>query len=173
MAASRKPRSPAPSCNTSGGFDPVVVIAAPGDRLHLQLTHRDGDVTESEVTVPIKKPPVVVRMAPAGGRTDVALSVRPVVVFSEPVDPATLSVGMRLLAGGVVVSGRIELPVPWQAEFVPEAPLAPSTTYRLELTPGKYGTWRASPSGRPSLLTSRPTQARHRNRPPHRRPPRR
>jgi hypothetical protein len=117
-----------------GGFDPVVIAAAPGDRLELQLTHRDGDVIEVHELVPIKKPPVVVRMTPPGGRTDVALSVRPVVIFSEPVDPTTLPVGMRLLTGDVVVSGRIELTEPWRAEFVPDEPLAPRTTYRLELT---------------------------------------
>jgi dipeptidyl aminopeptidase/acylaminoacyl peptidase len=117
-----------------GGFDPVIVAAAPGDRLELQLTRREGAVTVMEAIVPIRKPPVVVRMAPPGGRTDVALSVRPAVVFSEPVDPVTLPVGMRLLRGDVVVSGRIELPEPWRAEFVPDVPLAPSTTYRLVLT---------------------------------------
>ena len=63
-----------------------------------------------------------------------ALSVRPGVVFSEPVDPATLTVGMRLVTGGLVVSGRIELREPWLAELVPDAPLTPLTTYRMELT---------------------------------------
>jgi hypothetical protein len=117
-----------------GGFDPVVISGAPGDRLELQLTQRGSAVTFVQAIVPIRRPPVVVRMAPPGGRTDVALSVRPVVIFSEPVDPATLSVGMRLLTGDVVVSGRIELTEPWRAEFVPDVPLAPRTTYRLEIT---------------------------------------
>ena len=116
------------------GFDPVAVPAAPGDRLVLQLFHTDGEVTEEESVVPIKKPPVVVRLAPAGGRTDVALLVRPVVVFSEPVEPATLAVGMRLLTGGTLVSARIEPREPWRAELVPDAPLTPVTSYRLEVT---------------------------------------
>ena len=117
-----------------GGFDPVAVAAAPGDQLELQLTGNDGAVTEETALVPIKRPPVVVRISPPGGRTDVALSVRPDVVFSEPVDPATLTVGMRLVTGGLVVSGRIELREPWLAELVPDAPLTPLTTYRMELT---------------------------------------
>ena len=41
---------------------------------------------------------------------------------------------MRLVTGGLVVSGRIELREPWLAELVPDAPLAPLTTYRMELT---------------------------------------
>ncbi|HEU4954643.1 MAG TPA: Ig-like domain-containing protein, partial [Gemmatimonadales bacterium] len=117
-----------------GGFDPVAVAAAPGDRLELELTGNDGAVTEETALVPIKRPPVVVRISPPGGRTDVALSVRPDVVFSEPVDPTTLTVGMRLVTGGLVVSGRIELREPWLAELVPDAPLTPLTTYRMELT---------------------------------------
>jgi Tol biopolymer transport system component len=116
------------------GFDPVAVPAAPGDRLVLQLFHTDGEVTEEESVVPIRRPPVVVRLAPAGGRTDVALLVRPVVVFSEPVQPATLAVGMRLLTGGTRVSASIEPREPWRAELVPDAPLAPGTRYRLEVT---------------------------------------
>jgi Tol biopolymer transport system component len=117
-----------------GGFDPVAVPAVPGDRLEFQLTDGDGAVTEETTLVPIKRPPVVVRTSPVGGRTDVALSMRPEVVFSEPVDPSTLTVGMRLVTGGLVVSGRIELREPWLAELVPDVPLAPLTTYRLELT---------------------------------------
>ena len=116
------------------GFDPVAVPAAPGDRLVLELFHSDSAVTEEEAVVPIKKPPVVVRLSPDGGRTDVALLVRPSVVFSEPVEPATLAVGMRLLTGGTLVSATVELSEPWRAELVPDAPLAPGTTYRLEVT---------------------------------------
>lgn len=117
-----------------GGFDPTPIPAAPGDLLGLELVHGDGTVTEVHASVPIKRPPVVVRISPAGGRTDVALSVRPVVVFSEPMDPASLPVGMRLVAGGTLVSVRVELLQPWIAELVPAAPLEPGTEYRVEIT---------------------------------------
>jgi Tol biopolymer transport system component len=38
------------------------------------------------------------------------------------------------VTGGLVVSGRIEMREPWLAELVPDAPLTPLTTYRMELT---------------------------------------
>jgi hypothetical protein len=117
-----------------GGFDPTPVAAAPGDLLNLELVYGDGQVTDVMALVPIKRPPLVVRISPAGGRTDVALSVRPVVVFSEPMDPASLPVGMRLVAGGALVSMRVELLQPWIAELVPDAPLEPGTEYRVEIT---------------------------------------
>jgi hypothetical protein len=119
-----------------GGFDPAPVPAAVGDRLGVELVHGDGRVAdEVEAPVPLKRPPVVVRVSPAEGRTDVALSVRPVVVFSEPMDPASLPVGMRLFTGETLVSARLELLQPWVAALVPAEPLNPGTEYRLEITP--------------------------------------
>ncbi len=117
-----------------GGFDPAPVPAAPGDLLGLELVDGDGKVTEVRAPVPVKRPPVVVRVSPPGGRTDVALSVRPVVVFSEPMNPASLPVGMRLVTGGTLVNVRVELIEPWIAKLVPIAPLEPGTDYRLEIT---------------------------------------
>lgn len=116
-----------------GGFDPTPVPADVGDLLELELVHGDGSTSVVRAPVPVKRPPVVVRMSPAGGRTDVATSVRPVVVFSEPMDPATLPVGMRLVTGGTLVSVRIELLQPWIAELVPDAPLEPETDYRVDV----------------------------------------
>ena len=119
-----------------GGFDPVAVPASAGDRLALSFTDGNGGVTEEYATVPARRLPVVVRTAPTQGRTDVALLVRPVVVFSEPIDPATLPVGMRLVTGGTLVSGRVGLlpEQPWIAEFVPSQSLEPGTTYEMEIT---------------------------------------
>ncbi len=124
----------APEPIVDGGFDPVAVPASAGDRLALAFTDGSGGVREEYGTVPARRPPVVVRTAPPKGRTDVALSVRPVVVFSEPIDPATLPVGMRLVTGGTLVSGRVELLAPWVAEFVPASPLQAGRGYRLEIS---------------------------------------
>jgi hypothetical protein len=117
-----------------GGFDPAPLPAGGEDLLGLELVHGDGSATEVHAPVPLKRPPVVVRISPAGGRTDVALSVRPIVVFSEPMDPASLPVGMRLAAGSRLVNARIELLEPWMAELVPAEPLEPGTEYRVEVT---------------------------------------
>jgi hypothetical protein len=123
-----------------GGFDPVTVPASAGDRLELRFTDGTGAVAVDFATV-VRRRPVIVRTAPSTGRTDVALLVRPVVVFSEPIDPATLPIGMHLLSDGTPVSGHGELlpSQPWIAEFVPASPLEPSTRYQLELTQGIEG----------------------------------
>ncbi len=123
----------APEPIVDGGFDPVAVWASVGDRLALAFTDGSGGVREEYGIVPARRPPVVVRTAPPKGRTDVALSVRPVVVFSEPIDPATLPVGMRLVTGGTAGerprrcwsnpgSPSSWLPHPWNRE--------PGTTWR-------------------------------------------
>ncbi len=119
-----------------GGFDPVAVPARAGDRLELAFTYRAGGVTYEYATVPPRRPPTIVRISPPKGRTAVPLDVHPWTAFSEPVDPATLPAGIRLVNGGVPVAGRVESPAgePWAAEFVPEAPLLPGTTYTLVIT---------------------------------------
>ena len=120
-----------------GGFDPVAVPARAGDRLELVFTGASGRVRLAHTTVPLRRPPVIVRTSPTKGRTDVPLDVVPTAIFSEPLDTGTLPAGIRLVRGGTVVSGRVETrpEEPWTAEFVPAAALEPATTYALEITP--------------------------------------
>jgi Tol biopolymer transport system component len=121
----------------AGGFDPVPVVAAAGDTLELDVHSADGSsVLDALTAVPAAAPPVVVRTDPPPGKRDVPLNCVIVVVFSEPLDPRTLTAGsMRLVAGAAVVSGRITLAADGlRAEFQPDQLLQPSTTYALGLT---------------------------------------
>jgi Tol biopolymer transport system component len=120
-----------------GGFDPVAVPAHPGDRLELAILGGDGQTHVVNLSVPSRRPPTVVRTNPRRGRTDVALSVQPVVVFSEPIDPQSLtpsSVG--LLRDGTPVAGVVALVPgsPFMAQFVPEGLLEPDVDYELVVT---------------------------------------
>ncbi|MEP6508298.1 MAG: DPP IV N-terminal domain-containing protein, partial [Gemmatimonadales bacterium] len=122
-----------------GGFDPVGVSAVVGDELLTTVAMKDGGATISMVTtVPPRRPPVVVRTQPAKGRTDVALSVQVVVVFSEPVNKATVNASsIRLLSNGVGVSGTVRASDDGlSAAFTPDGPLEQLTSYAIEVGQG-------------------------------------
>ncbi len=122
-----------------GGFDPVGISAVVGDELLTTVAMKDGGATISMVTkVPPRRPPVVVRTQPAKGRTDVALSVQVVVVFSEPVNKATVnSSSVRLVSNGVAVSGTARASDDGlSAAFTPDSPLEQLTTYAIEVGQG-------------------------------------
>src|SRR5688572_17099968 len=74
-----------------GGFDPVAVNADEGDELSLKFFDRDGGSTVRAVKVPARRKPGVVRTNPAKGRTDVALNVQVLIVFSEPVEKSSVT----------------------------------------------------------------------------------
>ena len=120
-----------------GGLDPVSVPAAVGDQLELVATLSGGATRRSVIEVPARRRPRVVRTVPPRGKTDVPLNARIVVVFSEPLDPQTLSTAsVQLLRGTVPVTGRLEFldADHVTVEFIPNALLAPATRYRLEIT---------------------------------------
>jgi hypothetical protein len=120
-----------------GGFDPVGILATAGDRLELVITDFSGAFRSVHVEVPVRRPPVIVRTNPPKGRTDVALSIQPVVIFSEPIDPESLDeTSITLLRDGVVVSGGVAVVIgsPFAVELTPEAPLEPLTAYELLVT---------------------------------------
>jgi hypothetical protein len=114
----------------NGGFDAVGIVANAGDLLELGFCGDGAVLGRKYRTVPRSRPPTIVRIAPPKGRTDVALGVRPAVIFSEPVDPASIAPGIRLLQAGAVVDGEVaSLPTaPWAVEFIPATPLEPGTT---------------------------------------------
>jgi alpha-tubulin suppressor-like RCC1 family protein len=122
-----------------GGFDPVPIVAAEGDELEIELRHANGSLSLARSTVPGRRPPVVVRTSPPAGRTDVALSVRPLVVFSEPIDPGTLKPSsLRILHGETAIAAEIVVSTgqPWITELWTTAALQPLTTYEIEIGTG-------------------------------------
>ena len=120
-----------------GGFDPVAVVARVGDKLEIAFRHADGARTVVVLTVPPRRPPIVVRVLPPSGRTDVSLATRPAVVFSEPVDVRSVTAtSVRLVTGETPVAGRlaVEANQPWLVVFEPTTALRPATTYSLVIT---------------------------------------
>src|SRR5262249_7222892 len=77
-------------------------------------------------------PPAVSSFAPKAGASDVSTEGNVTVIFSEPVDPATISGNTLLLRDGS--NNQIQAivtynPVMLAATLTPVVPLSPSTTY--------------------------------------------
>jgi hypothetical protein len=121
-----------------GGFDPIALSASVGDTVFVDIT-RSGNSTAltGYQVIAIRRPPSVVRTSPPRGKNDVPLNAAIVVVFSAPIDPATLSPSsFGLLRGGTPVAGTVR-PVGTSgisAEFYPDSTLAPLTSYQLIVT---------------------------------------
>ena len=123
---------------TSGGFDPVAVEAEAGDTLSVTVVHETGDDTTAYSLVPVRSRPRVVRTSPQRGTTDVPLNSLIIVVFSEPMDSASLPDALHLRQDGADVPGTViwELKdgVILSGRFVPTTPLAPLSTYELSVS---------------------------------------
>lgn len=121
---------------TDGGFDPVPVPASDGDIL---LIETSGPPAARSMTVRVRGrvPPRVVRVSPTPHKTDVPLNTRVLVVFSQPMDPSSLTDGVRLEGADgqavpvhTTVLGESSLAV----EIVPDTPLLPSSEYRIQVS---------------------------------------
>src|ERR1700752_4378466 len=88
----------------NGGLDPVVVGAKTGDTLEFDVTDSAGGKLPLAFSVVGIPPPVIVRTVPPPGGTDVALNAQLVVVFSEPMDPRTVTTQtMQVQSNGQLV----------------------------------------------------------------------
>jgi len=118
-----------------GGFDPVSVAAGAGDTLDVRITLvGGGGVLGFMTVVPERRPPVVVRTAPPPKKRDVPLNAVMLVVFSEPIDPATLTdSSVRLFVDGTPVAGTLAFGdgANLTMTFTPAGFLAPNTDYAL------------------------------------------
>lgn len=119
---------------TDGGFDPVAVAAEEGDAIEVDVTDSTGGETTVSATARQGVRPRVVRTSPAARKTDVPLNVRLSVVFTTPMDAASLIGGLSVLVGGVAVPGHVELTSDGLAmEFTPTSPLAANSDYDLRV----------------------------------------
>jgi hypothetical protein len=96
-----------------------------------------------EATQQDTTPPSVNAVSPSAGEVDVPVEIRPVVTFSEPVDPTTVTPStVRLLdAAGTVVTQRPGWPTT-EGSIVtirPDLPLAEGANYRVEVVGGSSG----------------------------------
>ena len=125
-----------------GGFDPIAVTAHVGDFIEVVVQDAGGAVVRQlRLGVAALRPPVVVRTEPPPRKLDQPLNAALVVVFSEPVDGASVTTSsIRLLQGTSTVSGTVRFLDPsldathTSVEFVPDAPLAGQSDYRLIVT---------------------------------------
>lgn len=120
-----------------GGLDPVAVAAIEGDDLSITVTDSTGRSTTSVESVKQRRPPRVVRTQPIPGSVDVPLNVRVTLVFSGPIDPATVdSDAITLLQAGRAVSGTPSLSSDGlMLSWTPRSPLAVATSYVVVLSP--------------------------------------
>jgi Tol biopolymer transport system component len=126
---------------SAGGFDPIAVPAQDGDSLLLEVKSLTGAVLLREASAVKHRPPTIVRTSPRPGKRDVPLNASIVVVFSEPIDPATLTQGsFQVKLGTAAVSGSFSLAdAGTRAEFTPGQPLATGATYFVALTTAVTG----------------------------------
>jgi Tol biopolymer transport system component len=116
-----------------GGLDPIPVPASIGDTLVI-TTYRQGLIfTQIVREVPDGIPPVIVRTNPPRGKTRVPLNWQILVVFSEPVDGATVTpTSVKLLRSGQPVPIQLVLAADGLSlEVVPDAALEPAATHSL------------------------------------------
>src|SRR6476469_90413 len=91
-----------------GGFDPIPVVANPGDALEMTFTLISGGTFRSVIKAPARRGPGVVRTDPPKGRVDVALNIGVSVVFTEPINPQTITpASVRLVLNGANVDGKL------------------------------------------------------------------
>ena len=120
-----------------GGFDPVAIVALAGDTLAITVQVVDGNPRRFTRLVPESSPPIVIRTDPPAHKRDVPLNAAIVIVFSQPIDPATLTTGTLQLwrdltpvAGAVRSSDGAHL----RAEFRPDTLLTGHTDYQVAIT---------------------------------------
>jgi hypothetical protein len=122
----------------NGGFDPVPVAAAAGDTLDLSISViGQAQILRFSTLVPAHRPPVIVRTDPPKGKRDVPLNSVMVLIFSEPIDSATLTdSSVKLTLGGVPVAGSLAFSGPSHLDvtFTPAQPLTAGSDYALVMS---------------------------------------
>ena len=121
-----------------GGVDPVRIAAAEGNGLRIVAKDSVGASYTHVAQVKQRARPRLVRTSPTPARTDVPLNTIIRVVFSEPVDLSTAQSNVQLLQNGVPVAGSVRAVSgnPEVITFVPDSPLAPGTSYTLDVAAG-------------------------------------
>ncbi|HUF27866.1 MAG TPA: Ig-like domain-containing protein [Gemmatimonadaceae bacterium] len=120
-----------PAAMAAGGFDPVTVEGRPGELLNLEVLMVGGGNRSYLLKVPAARRPIVVRTNPVPRKRDVPLNALIKVVFSEPIDLATLA-GIQLWGAGKQVGGQVTLSADGlRAVFRPAQLLAPNADHVL------------------------------------------
>lgn len=123
-----------------GGFDPVAIAASVGDEIDVVISRgSSARPLSGAAVVAAVSAPHVVRTDPPKGKADVPLNASIVVVFSEPVDGATIDAATFALdVAGQQVSGvsRLSDSIGLRAEFDADTLLQKMTTYTIVVSRG-------------------------------------
>ena len=123
-----------------GGFDPVAMEASAGDTLDVDIRVAGAEAPLLfAIVVPDRRPPIVVRTDPPPQKRDVPLNAVLLVVFSEPLDSATLTdTSVQLLRDGAPVAGTLGFgdAAHLTVTFTPVGPLAAGAEYTLMVAQG-------------------------------------
>ena len=147
-----------------GGFDPQPISASVGDTIQVTVSRVDKPDVGALLSVVPRPAPRLVRSRPMRGQTDAPLNTIITLVFSEPLDAASVNpTSITLTTDGSPVAGTVRVvPGPGYAvEFAPNALLAASTTYTLTVSGvvNLAGTPLAAPTYIPFTTSVPPTSA--------------
>lgn len=121
-----------------GGFDPVPVTARAGDALELDVLVAESQAPRRFLsTVPTARRPIVVRTEPRPHEPAAPLDANLVILFSEPIDVASVSeASVHVIRGGSPITGAVRVAdqTHLAVEFTPASALAPVTEYRLVIS---------------------------------------
>jgi alpha-tubulin suppressor-like RCC1 family protein len=121
----------------NGGFDPVALAAGLGDTLFVEITRNGSEPLHGGEVIRAGVAPVVVRTSPTRGGIDVPLDSVMRIVFSEPLDSATVDPSsVTLWRGTTPIAGTVRFAdsLHLRVEFHPDGPAAPQTDYQLVVT---------------------------------------
>jgi TolB protein len=133
----RRTGASASAAMIEGGFDPVALEAQTPDTIFVDIHLLGGGTQQMWIIVPRTRRPNVVRTDPPPRKRDVPLNAALRVVFSEPIDPISVTTTtVTLQRSGETIAGSVAVLAdePWIAEFTPATPLTPETTYDLTVT---------------------------------------
>jgi hypothetical protein len=121
-----------------GGFDPVALHAIDGDSVAVTV-QLAGPATPVSYLFAVPRPgrPIVIRTDPPPHKRDVALNAAPRVVFSQPIDAATLTASsVQVRIGGNAISAQLVFSDVDHvvAELTPSALLTADSDYELVVT---------------------------------------
>ena len=120
-----------------GGFDPQAIPASLGDTIQVLVSRAGKQDAAAVMSLSPRPGPRIVRTRPPRGQTDAPLNTIITLVFSEPLDPASVNPSsVALTTASSPVAGQVRiLPGPgYTVEFTPTALLAPGTAYSLTVS---------------------------------------
>jgi len=121
----------------NGGFDPLPVSATFDDTLQVTVSRADKPDATAFVRIAARLAPRIVRTRPPRGQTDAPLNTVITIVFSEPLDPASVNTtSVVLSASGSPVASTVRLApgAAYTVELEPSALLLPNTMYSLTVS---------------------------------------